>query len=89
MKRELRKRILKRDKRICQICGKIGAGQVHHLIPKSKGGPDSEDNLVTLCGKCHLLISPVPESLLKRILDMNSEEILKAREEVERKLKKL
>ncbi|RLC05601.1 MAG: hypothetical protein DRI57_27420 [Deltaproteobacteria bacterium] len=27
--------------------------EVHHIIPKSKGGKDTVKNLVTLCGSCH------------------------------------
>ena len=26
---------------------------LHHVIPKSLGGDDSEENKVTLCQKCH------------------------------------
>ncbi|MBF2009730.1 MAG: HNH endonuclease [Chlorogloeopsis fritschii C42_A2020_084] len=30
-------------------------------MPKSKGGTNDLSNLITLCGRCHMLISPVPE----------------------------
>ncbi|MGQ0602419.1 MAG: HNH endonuclease [Anaerolineales bacterium] len=26
---------------------------VHHIIPQSEGGPDTEDNAAPLCGSCH------------------------------------
>jgi len=45
-----------RDNYTCQICkakGKNVALDVHHIIFKSQGGTDNEDNLVTLCKKCH------------------------------------
>lgn len=45
-----------RDNYTCQICkakGKNVALEVHHIIFKSQGGTDDEDNLVTLCKKCH------------------------------------
>jgi len=25
----------------------------HHIVPRSRGGPDTEDNLITLCARCH------------------------------------
>jgi len=27
--------------------------QVHHIQPRSQGGSDDLDNLVTVCGRCH------------------------------------
>lgn len=45
-----------RDGYECQHChGKTGDVRldVHHIIWKSKGGPDDVDNLITLCHTCH------------------------------------
>ena len=45
-----------RDNYTCQICkakGKNVALDVHHIIFRSQGGTDDENNLVTLCKKCH------------------------------------
>lgn len=51
-----------RDEYTCQSCGVEVSRQsqatsanfeVHHLIPASAGGPDTLENLVTLCEKCH------------------------------------
>jgi 5-methylcytosine-specific restriction protein A len=54
---KLRKRILARDKHLCQQCrreGRITSGnQVDHIKPKAKGGTDDETNLETLCKAHH------------------------------------
>ncbi|WP_394341817.1 HNH endonuclease [Natrarchaeobius halalkaliphilus] len=44
---------LERDNHECQRCGEDTDIEVHHLIPRSAGGPDKAENLVTLCSKCH------------------------------------
>ena len=52
--------VLKRDDYRCQECGgKVGERRglephFHHKLPKSAGGKATEDNLITLCGPCHL-----------------------------------
>ena len=50
-------KILKRDDFKCQKCGisaKDGAKlHVDHIIPVSKGGKTTMDNLQTLCWKCN------------------------------------
>lgn len=51
-----REYVLYRDNHTCQICkGKSGDTvlEVHHILPKSKGGTDMPDNLITLCHCCH------------------------------------
>jgi 5-methylcytosine-specific restriction endonuclease McrA len=52
----LRKQVLRRDGWRCQICGSRSNLEVHHKQFRSKGGDDSENNLITLCGRCHALI---------------------------------
>jgi CRISPR/Cas system-associated protein Cas10 (large subunit of type III CRISPR-Cas system) len=34
---------------------------VHHIIPESDGGPDTEDNAAPLCGSCHALYGNNPD----------------------------
>jgi len=43
------------DKGKCRVwgCGKNGCVQVHHIIPRSQGGPDKEWNLICLCSRHH------------------------------------
>jgi len=48
--------IRNRDNYTCQICKKKIANirnEVHHIIPKSKGGSNRPDNLILLCQDCH------------------------------------
>lgn len=49
----IRRKILKRDNYKCVECGSDEKLNVHHIIQRSKGGDNSESNLVTLCLKCH------------------------------------
>lgn len=49
-----RRNILKRDDFRCQYCGKKGIElTLDHIIPKSRGGLDVWDNLVTACHRCN------------------------------------
>jgi len=51
-KTKLRKKILKRDKNICQMCGRGNRRLNVHHIDYNKSNCSSE-NLVLLCNKCH------------------------------------
>lgn len=56
MKPSLRFKILNRDNFTCRYCGKKAHDseiEVDHIIPRSKGGCDSEDNLITSCFSCN------------------------------------
>ncbi|MFD8589102.1 HNH endonuclease [Streptomyces sp. NPDC059637] len=54
---KLRYKILDRDRRTCQDCGRTPAQgaslQIHHVLPVHKGGKNDEENLITLCIQCH------------------------------------
>lgn len=46
--------VLNRDNYTCQCCGKKATRlEVHHIICRSNGGTDDENNLITLCEECH------------------------------------
>jgi len=50
---QIRSKVLLRDNFRCQECNFYKHLEVHHIIPKSKGGSDDPSNLVTLCQRCH------------------------------------
>lgn len=50
-----RKAVYRRDGFACVLCGRADGLQIHHVTPKSQGGPDESWNLVTLCPMCHQL----------------------------------
>ena len=53
----LRALALVRDMWQCQVCSSVIAtprhAHVDHIVPKSRGGSDSLENLQTLCASCH------------------------------------
>ncbi|MBW4617416.1 MAG: HNH endonuclease [Desmonostoc vinosum HA7617-LM4] len=48
-----RREVLKRDNHTCQYCGSTKRLTLDHVIPRSKGGQHSWDNVVTACEKCN------------------------------------
>lgn len=59
IKRQLRfnrKNIIKRDNQTCQYCGKrlvLSECTLEHIVPVSKGGENSWDNVVIACTGCN------------------------------------
>jgi 5-methylcytosine-specific restriction endonuclease McrA len=49
----LRRLVLSRDGWRCQSCGTMSNLEVHHRQYRSHSGPDTEENLITLCNACH------------------------------------
>ena len=51
----VRREAMTRDERTCQRCGRYHEVELHlhHVLPHSQGGPDTAENLVTLCEFCH------------------------------------
>lgn len=62
---ELREDVLERDSHSCQYCGKHqpdGVGlEVHHIHRHVDGGPDEEENAVTLCEPHHSILHSLGE----------------------------
>lgn len=48
-----RREVLRRDKHACQYCGSTKQLTLDHVIPRSKGGKHTWDNVVTACEKCN------------------------------------
>ena len=50
-----RKNILQRDKFCCQYCGYKGSKlSIDHVLPRSRGGLDNWENVITACLSCNL-----------------------------------
>lgn len=49
-----RQRIFKRDNHECVYCGSVKQLTLDHVIPKSRGGKNTWNNLVTCCFTCNL-----------------------------------
>lgn len=49
----LRRAVYQRDGYHCLRCGATAGLSLDHIIPWSQGGPDTFDNLQTLCGPCN------------------------------------
>ena len=78
-----RKRLLKRDGYECTYWGSKKNLTVDHIIPKSRGGPNSWSNLVTYCFRCNsikdnktpeeagmkLRFKPYTPTLFSRVID--------------------
>jgi len=48
-----RERVFDRDGRRCRMCGGRHNLEGHHISPLGQGGTNSDDNVVTLCKRCH------------------------------------
>ena len=67
-----REAVLHRDRYTCQCCGKKNTRlEVHHIIYRSQGGTDDENNLITLCENCHSNIHDGKMVLAKRPKKLN------------------
>lgn len=52
----VRRAVLARDGHRCSTegCSAVHRLEVHHILPRSAGGPNDAENLITLCAACHL-----------------------------------
>lgn len=48
-----RRELLRRDRHTCQYCGSGKALTLDHVLPRSKGGAHTWDNLVIACAPCN------------------------------------
>lgn len=54
--KQVRKSVYRRDGYRCALCDSTRYIQIHHIVPRGKGGPrENEMNLITLCADCHAL----------------------------------
>lgn len=52
--RKARRAAFARDDHACVKCGSSEDLHAHHIQPRDQDGSDEVDNLMTLCGGCHL-----------------------------------
>jgi 5-methylcytosine-specific restriction endonuclease McrA len=58
--KKTRDQVFERDGYKCASCGieiSLGMGDLHHVIPKNKGGSNDPSNLITLCRNCNYSIA--------------------------------
>ena len=48
-----RREVLRRDNHTCQYCGSSKRLTIDHVIPRSRGGQHSWNNVVTACERCN------------------------------------
>jgi hypothetical protein len=52
--------IYKRDDHTCQYCGSVKKLTIDHVIPKSRGGEDTWENMVVACSTCNAKKGNIP-----------------------------
>lgn len=53
---QVRRAIYRRDGYACALCGDPRHLQIHHFIPRGKGGGNTPRNLIVLCMYCHAAV---------------------------------
>ena len=51
--REMRREVYRRDGWRCAMCDNSQGLQIHHVVPRGRGGVNHPMNLITLCWRCH------------------------------------
>ena len=74
-----RARIYQRDKYVCVYCGGNKKLTIDHVIPKSRGGENSWENMVTCCFDCNSSKRTFSQkdffAHVKRIYDLHHEKM--------------
>ena len=75
MAKHRRKEKKNRPKRIsisrqgqCCFCGSRNGLQLHHIVQKRFGGPDSKENLILICPECHKMYHRLSDLNLNHVL---------------------
>ena len=67
----IRRAVILRDGCRCRECGKSNTVlEVHHIKPRRFHGPDTLDNLIALCRKCHQKTEGREEQYMQHYFDM-------------------
>lgn len=80
---EMREKLLLWCDRRCCLCRRVCEVliELHHIVPKSEGGTDDEDNAIPLCFDCHAKVGHYND-LAPRGTKFKPEELKKRREQV-------
>lgn len=65
-KHKTKAQIIIRDGNKCRLCGSSDYLEVHHMLPKSLGGRDDNNNRITVCASCHLFMHCNPALIKKQ-----------------------
>ena len=67
-----RQLVNERDKGICQLCGKYGSINLHHIYYRSQRRDliDEPTNLISLCVSCHKLVHTNKKKYQPMLLDI-------------------
>jgi 5-methylcytosine-specific restriction endonuclease McrA len=49
-----RRAVFRRDGHACQYCGSVKKLTIDHIVPRSRGGPHTWENVITACEPCNL-----------------------------------
>jgi hypothetical protein len=71
-KRRLVLRIVARDGPRCLWCNAGDPLELHHLIPRSWGGPNEDWNRVLLCRPCHAQEKPFSPHSARRLISLGA-----------------
>lgn len=52
----------------CRLCGAPPPSQMHHLIPRDRGGADVAENCVPLCAACHQRVEAREKDACQRLV---------------------
>ena len=61
----VRRMVMARDRHRCSSpgCGHTQSLEVHHIVPRARGGGNDPGNLTILCSACHQLIHEKPDTM--------------------------
>lgn len=54
--KSVKDKVWQRDEHRCIFCGSSQARPESHIIPRSSGGIGVEQNIITVCRRCHTLM---------------------------------
>ncbi len=68
---ELKRGVRRKAHMSCCLCKAIGV-EVHHIVPREQGGPDTDDNAAPLCPSCHETYgaNPVKRKVIREARDL-------------------